>query len=142
MTYCDLLVYNQPSKISPGLNTRHWIHRFCFKHCGNEIKLTDYEFGRIVLKIKKLLYQEKQTIRDLAPVIGSLLATFPVLPYGKLYYKELERCRISSLKFKKGKYNAPFMPLNSSVIAESQWWLKYLQNANKSWQVIPVDCTI
>ena len=55
-----------------------------------KIKLTDCKSGKIISKIKKLLYEGKQTIRDLASVIGSLVATFPVLPYGKLHYKELE----------------------------------------------------
>ena len=107
-----------------------------------KIKLTDCKSGKIILKIKKLLYEGKQTIRDLAFTIGSLIATFPVLPYGKFHYRELERCKIFSLKFRKGKYNAPFMPLSISAIAELHWWLKHLKNANQSLQDIPIDCTI
>ena len=107
-----------------------------------KIKLTDCKPGKIISKIKKLLYEGKQTIRDLASVIGSLVATFPVLPYVKLHYRELERCKISSLKFQKGKYNAPCMSLSISAIAELEWWLKHLKNANQSLQDIPVDCTI
>ena len=72
-----------------------------------KIELIDCKPGKIILKIKKLLIEEKLTIRDLASVIGSLVATFLVLPYGKLHYRELERCKISSLKFQKGKFNAP-----------------------------------
>ena len=66
-----------------------------------KIKLTDCKSGKIFLKIKKQLYEEKQTLRDLASVIGSLVATFPKLPYGKLHYRKIERCKISSLNFKK-----------------------------------------
>ena len=83
-----------------------------------KIKLTDCKSGKIISKIKKLLYEEKQTVRDLASVIGSLVATFSVLPYDKLHYRELERCIISSHKFQKCKYNALFMPLSTSTIAE------------------------
>ena len=104
-----------------------------------KIKLTDCKSSKI---ISKLLYKGKQTIRDLASVIGSLVATFPVLPYGKLHYRELERCKISPLKFQKGKYNAPFMSLSTSAITNLHWWLKHLKNANQSLQDIPVDCTI
>ena len=74
--------------------------------------------------------------------MGSLVATFPVLPYDKLHYRELERCKISSFKFQKSKYNAPFTLLSTSAIAELQWWLKYLKIANQSLQDIPIDCTI
>ena len=107
-----------------------------------KIKLTDCKSGQIISKIKNLLYEGKQTIRDLASVIGSLVATFPVLPYGKLHYRELERCKISSLKFQKGKYNAPCMSLSTSAIAELHWWLKHFKNGNQSLQDVPVDCTI
>ena len=107
-----------------------------------KIKLTDCKSGKIISKIKKLLYERKQTIRDLASAIGLLVATFPIHPYGKLHYRELERCKISSLKFQKGKYNAPCMPLSPSAISELHWWLKHFKNANQSLQDIPVDCTI
>ena len=101
---------------------------FVLNSAEMKIILTDCKSGKIILKIKKLLYEEKQTIRDLASVIGSLIATFPVLPYGKVHYRELERCKIFSLKFQKGKYNAPFLPLSTSAIAELHWWLKHLKN--------------
>ena len=87
-----------PSKSSPGLNTRNLIPSFRFKLCGNKIKLTDCKSDRIILELKKLLYEEKQT----SICHRSLVATFPALSYGNLYYRELERCKISSLKF-----NAP-----------------------------------
>ena len=45
------------------------------------------------------------------------------------------------LNLKKGKYNAPCMPLSTSAIAELHWWLKHLRNENQSLQDIPVDCT-
>ena len=107
-----------------------------------KIKLTNCKSGKIISKIKKFLCEGKQTITDLASVIGSLVATFPVLPCGKLRYRELERCKISSLKFQKDKYNAPCMPLSTSAISELHLWLKHLKNANQSLQDIPVDCTI
>ena len=34
------------------------------------------------------------------------------------------------------------MPLSTSAIAESDWWLKYLKNANQSLQDIPVDSAV
>ena len=43
-----------------------------------KIKLTDYKAGKIDSKIKKLRYEEKQTIQELASVIESLVATFKV----------------------------------------------------------------
>ena len=53
-----------------------------------KIKLTDCKSGKRILKMKNLLSEEKQTIRGLASVIGSLVPTFQVPPYGKLHYRE------------------------------------------------------
>ena len=105
---------------------------FVLNSVERKIKLTNCKSGKIILKIKKFLHEEKQTIRDLSSVIGSLVATFPVLRYGKLHYRELERSKISSLKSEKGKHNAPFMPLSSPAIAELHKWLKHLKNPNQS----------
>ena len=90
---------------------------FVLNSTGMKIKLTDCNSGKIISKTKELLYEEKQTIRDLASVTGSLVATFPVLPYGKLHYR-VNYGKISSLKFQKSKYNAFFMPLSTSAIAK------------------------
>ena len=34
------------------------------------------------------------------------------------------------------------MLLSTSAIAELDWWLKHLKNANQLLQDIPIDCTI
>ena len=64
-----------------------------------KIKLTICKSVKIILKIKKLLHEEKQTTQDLTSAIGPLVPTFPVLPYGKLCHRVLERYKISSRKF-------------------------------------------
>ena len=58
---------------------------FVLNSVERKIKLTDCKAGKIIPKIKKLLYEGKQIIRDLASVKGSLVATFLLLPYGKLH---------------------------------------------------------
>ena len=42
---------------------------FALKSVEMKIRLCDYKAGKAISKIKKLLYEEKQTIRDLASVI-------------------------------------------------------------------------
>ena len=48
-----------------------------------KINLTDSKSRKLISEIKKLLHEE--TIKNLAIAIGSLVATFPVIPYGKLF---------------------------------------------------------
>ena len=74
-----------------------------------KIKLTDCKSCNVISKIKKVLYEGKQTIPDLACVIGSLVATFPVLSYGKLYYREID-AKSLHLNFKKANIMLPACP--------------------------------
>ena len=70
--------YNSPSKITPGPTQGIEVLGFILNSVEMKIKLTDYKAGKINSKIKKLLYEEKQTIQELASVIESLVATFKV----------------------------------------------------------------
>ena len=45
------------------------------------------------------------TIREVARVIGSLVASFPAAPFGKLYYRSLEMDQIKALSNAKGKFD-------------------------------------
>ena len=49
---------------------------FVLNSVERKIKLTVCKSGKIISKIKKLLHEGKQTIRDVVCVIGSLVATF------------------------------------------------------------------
>ena len=75
---------NHPEKSVLGPTQEIEFVGFVLNSVEMKIKLIDGKSGKIILKIKKLLYEEKQTMRVLASVIGSLVATFLVLPYSKL----------------------------------------------------------
>ena len=76
--------------------------------CSKEmsIRLSHRKISQIKLKICTLLSQERVSIRELASIIGSLIATFPAITYydGKLYYRKLEIRKIISLKSSKGNF--------------------------------------
>ena len=42
------------------------------------------------------------TIRELAKLIGNLITSMETVPYGKLFYRQLERDKIKSLQQNKG----------------------------------------
>ena len=39
-------------------------------------------------------------------LIGNLVASFPVVPYGQLFYRQLEKEKITMLKSSKGNFEA------------------------------------
>ena len=62
------------------------------------IQLSQRKIQKISEKIMGIIHSSKPTIRDLASVTGTLVATFQAIPMGKLHYRNMERLKISSLK--------------------------------------------
>jgi hypothetical protein len=54
---------------------------------------------------KKLLLKQQPTIRELAKVIGKIVAVFPGSLYGPLHYRRLEQDKIMALKKSRGDYD-------------------------------------
>ena len=88
-------------------------------------RLSHRKISQIKLKIFTLLSQEPVSIRELASVIWSLLATFPAITYGTLCYRKLEILKIISLKNSKGNFeHKSTLPSHSRT--ELNWWLSKL----------------
>ena len=68
----------------------------------------------------ELLEKQIFTIREIAKVIGKLVASFPGVMYGPLYYRQLEKEKILALKFNKGNFDAS-MKLSTAARKELQW---------------------
>ena len=65
-----------------------------------KISLTNKKAEHLTLKIKKELIKKSPNIRQLASIIGSVISIFHAVPLGKLYYRELEREKVSFWKKK------------------------------------------
>ena len=69
-----------------------------------------------------LLHKSKTpTIREVAQVIGKIVASFPGVMHGPLYYRELEKNKTLALKEPKGNFEAT-MVLSQGARTELQWW--------------------
>ena len=78
----------------------------------------------------ELLEKQIFTIREIAKVIGKLVASFPGVMYGPLYYRQLEKEKILALKFNKGDFDAS-MKLSTAARKELQWWVENIDTALK-----------
>ena len=92
---------------------------------------------QIKLNIFTVLSQERVSTRELASVIGSLVATFPATTYGKLCYRKLEI--LISLKSSKGNFEHKIYLTSVSHIE-----LNWLNNLDFHKRIITpeVDLTI
>ena len=106
------------------------------------VKINTDKSKIILNEIETFLSNLQPKIRDLASVIGSLVSLLPAMPFGKLYYRNLEKEKILALKAKKGNYNAKLDKLGKEATNKLQWRLRHILLANGSITLPEVDFII
>ena len=81
------------------------------------------------------------TIRELAKLNRSLVASMEAVLYGRLFYRQLERDKIKSLQQNKGNFEAK-ITLSDLSKKELTWWENNIMTATKSLKKLPIDTTI
>ena len=92
------------------------------------VSLTPERARAIKEAAKRLLAKPNSTIRELAEVIGKLVAAFQGCLYGPLHYRQLESDKISALKKSQGDYDAP-VTLSNLAQQDLHWWIQNIENA-------------
>ena len=75
-----------------------------------------------------LTTQKPLSIRQVATVIGKIVASFPGVMYGPLYYRCLEADKSTALKKQKGNFDA-IMSLSKMAKQELHWWVNHAQGS-------------
>ena len=91
---------------------------------------TEIKAKSIAEAIKAFLLKKTHTIRELAEIIGKLVAVFPGCLYGPLHYRQIEGEKISALKAAKGDYNAK-ITISSATKLELKWWIMNITLAKR-----------
>ena len=81
------------------------------------------------------------TIRELAKLIGNLVASMEVVPYRRLFYRQLEGEKIKSLQQNKGNFEGKVTVSDLSK-KKLTWWENNIMTATKSLKKLPIDTTI
>ena len=79
----------------------------------------------------KLIGMTKPSIRQVASVIGKVVATFPASEFGPLWYRALERDKIWALRVNHGHFDRT-MNLSREALVELEWWTQNIQTCSKS----------
>ena len=102
---------------------------FVINSVSMKVSLTAERKGKIKEACANLLNNEPHTIRIVAKVIGLMTASFPGVKFGRLHFRDLERCKSEAVKGNKGCYDS-FMYLNEAAKQDVQWWLKNIDSAD------------
>ena len=70
------------------------------------VSLTPSEALKLKSKVIDLLDNQSPSIRTVSEVIGLMVAGFPGVMYGPLYYRQLEVEKVAALKQNKGNFDS------------------------------------
>ena len=96
---------------------------FILNSVNMDVTLSEKKRNKLIELCKTILVKNNITIREAAQLIGSLVASFPGVEYGPLYYRDMEKAKIVALKLCNNNYDAK-MQFNEACILEIQWWLR------------------
>ena len=76
----------------------------------------------------KLVLTTFASLQEIAEVIGLIVASFPGVMYGPLYYRALESAKSEGLRAAKGNYSFK-IALPPEAKLELQWWIDNIEAA-------------
>ena len=83
-------------------------------------------------KIKNLLvnclHSQQVSKRELARMLGNIVASFPAVTFGPLHYRHLETVKIRGLKYHKGNFKGE-INLSVKVVSEIHLWINNIDNS-------------
>ena len=105
------------------------------------ITLTSDKKNRIMQFCIDIINKPNISIRTLSCFIGNLVAAFPAVPYGRLFYRELECTKISALSTHKGNFDISIC-INAACIDEICWWKDNIMGTFKYINPPPITLVI
>ena len=101
---------------------------FVINSVAMTIQLTREKAAGLQNVCSELLEKSSLSIREVASVIGKIVASFPGVMHGALYYRQLEKDKSQALVRTNGNFDG-LMSLSPQAKSELQWWIKHVGNA-------------
>ena len=81
---------------------------------------TDEKKNNIKTLLIICLHSHQVSTRELAIILGKIVASFPAVTFEPLHYRDLERYKITGLKYHKGNF-AGKLSLSAKAVSEIHW---------------------
>ena len=106
------------------------------------LRLTEEKTQKLMEFITKALKSVKNIqIREVAPIIGHMVSSFPAVKYVPLFYRNLEHDKTCALKQSKGNYDS-CMILSKKSERELNWGLLNVNTSSKTIEYPPIDVVV
>jgi len=105
------------------------------------IALPQKKLHALMREARKMMNQEETTVRELAHLLGMMVAAHPAILLAPLHYQNLERARLSTLR-NGGSYNS-MVRLSLDLKSDLSWWTTNPIGSNgRTLQIPRWDLTI
>ncbi|CAH3132147.1 unnamed protein product [Pocillopora meandrina] len=94
------------------------------------VTLSHTKVENITQVCKDLLTRTQPTIREVAVVIGKLVASCPGVAMVPLFSRQLKKEKTAALKFHHGNFDES-MALSPKAESDLQWWVENIENVSK-----------
>lgn len=92
--------------------------------------MTEEKMDYLINSCLKIQNKREVVIRELAQIVGQMVASEPGVEYAPLFYKPLEQAKIQALKIVKGNFDGK-MELRKFHHDCSKWWIENHKNSSK-----------
>ena len=86
-----------------------------------KISLPERRVMTLVQACQAITHKDEAQIRQVARVIGLMVAATPAVVLGKLHYRNLEKAKIDALKQVQGNFDAR-MTISEEMKSDLEWW--------------------
>ena len=105
------------------------------------VKLTPEKAQTLQRLCKNLIDYKKPKIRTVATVVGKMVASFPGVEYGQLFYRLLDNEKAQALKINRGNFEAK-MTVSHQAKMDLTWWVDNIMTTYKKVSQAPPTLTV
>ena len=102
--------------------------RFIISSKHRTLSLIDEKKNKIKTLLTNYLHSHLRDIRELARILGNIVATFSPVTFGPLHYRHSQRYKIRGLKHHKRNFEGK-ISLSSKAVFEIHWWINNIDNS-------------
>lgn len=128
-------IHAEKSKILPAQQAQFL--GFILNSIDMTVSMVPSKTCKVVAACKQLLCASTLKIREVASVVGQLVACFPAVTYGPLYYRALENNKTQALQANAGDLDG-ILHLSHNAKDDLLWWI---QNVDNNPHVILRPCS-
>jgi hypothetical protein len=85
------------------------------------VRLTDSKAEKFKTAVGNVLGKKYLTIRQLSQIVGTMVASFPGVKYGQLFYRRCDNLKSKALKDSRGNFEAQIC-LPPECLSDLKWW--------------------